>query len=203
MDNRQEINFKVCSSNFLYNTLQNNRNCSLVFDLRDTQQSEQPGKILGSIRLRPTETDNAPSKEDLSKASSFNLLTLIDQPLTQRLTQRVKSIKRNFCFLIISDESLTSPFDSYEDGSKLISQDKLIAPLQTTKFTQSESLSVMSGLKIYKELRSQKVPELYILGEGFKHFASQYPFLVHKIHEESQTKGNLIYFIQEAKLFCG
>ena len=179
--NGTKSSLKFCSSNFLYNILQSNRENCLLFDIRSNSQRKN-GMILSSIRIKTTnlsqnkEVLEKTSDIELQKASS-DLLDLVEDSPSEKELKKLKSRRRYFCFLLISDD-VVHPELLENPELETIEKDIVeLADEDIRQVSESDRTSVLNGIEMFRQLQSEKIRELYILGEGVKYFLQKYPFM--------------------------
>jgi hypothetical protein len=150
----------------------------LIFDIRAPSQLEKKGTILGSIHLKPLRTlQSTPFSQN---KHPIDLASLSEQSLSQGMQDKIKHVMRNFCFIIGSDQNLTpSDFDEdpTKDDVKTVCIDDLSPTTMKDKVNEADAVSIQDGLELYEALHSQKVRELYLLGDGLENFLRKYSFL--------------------------
>ena len=189
MKRTDDISITICNSNFLYNISQSNRSSCLIFDLRAATEIEKKGTIIGVIRLNPLKlADNGKTSPD---NHALDLASLIEQEIPDPLFEKLKHIMRNFCFLILSSQDVIKRDTWEEEDYVKVSLDDLLPGLVEDSSREAERVNIENGLEIYKALHSQKVRELYVLGDGLENFLSKYPFLSTVKSGGEEKKGDL------------
>ena len=175
MKKTDNIAINVCNSSFLYNISQSNRGSCLIFDLRTAAEIEKTGTIKDSIRLNSLKTSG--NGKSSPENHAIDLASLIDQDVSDILMGKLQRLKRNFCFLILSSQELLRKDTSTEEEDIVkVSIDDLLPTLKEDKTKEPELVTIQNGLEIYRALQSQKVRELYTLGDGLENFLTKYPF---------------------------
>lgn len=193
---------RLCSTNFLYNLLQSNRENCLVFDLRTMAQIET-GTIINAIKittLREIRIDAKTEKLDGPSPliSKCDLLDLIEQPVPESTLKKIKQRKRYFCFLLISDDTVLSTKlhrddDFTENGIITLSDNDEWILQKKEQLSELDSMSIVGGMELYDMLKEENMRELYILNDGVKDFLNTYPFMLHT-KESTEKAGNASLF---------
>jgi protein-tyrosine phosphatase len=146
--------------------------------MRPSTEIEKTGMIRGATRLNPLK--DSQSDPTSPEKQAFNLSNIVDEEISEALEEKLKHLMRNFCFLVLSTQKIL-PKDPTKETSEQdvekIGLEELLLALKDNASIEPELPAIQNGLDVYTALQSQKIRELYVLGDGLESFVQKYSFL--------------------------
>mgnify|MGYP002620881046 CR=1 FL=1 len=182
---KSRIKYRFCSSAFMYNTLQNYGDKSIVFDTRDPKFFEEM-HINNAISLTSEKIQQGSQMQDSDVYKDLNV-DVIQTFLTNDEKARFSKRRRCFCFIILHHEQLCSTLaqkikeiaqydEIFDDYFELDPESFLTHWNRLESGTSNNNLSCTIGLNLFQSLMEDKVRETYILFDGAVSFFTKYHF---------------------------